>query len=541
MRLKKVTSDVFDHVKKQLKVASVIDVAKSVGLSVTTVRNIDNCEDYEDYLDWLSSHYDKNFNNKIRDMGLGQLKGEPLFWKIHSDGRNLPVKLLAIHSGLSSDTIKTMKKAEDYEAFLRMEGKEKYMSRERYLTTALPKQIQKMLLDDYTEAEICQILDVTQKDIERAKEPLKVGDKLKIPINSVVWQTIKIAIDKGLTYKQIVREIPISTATFQRIKRQQSFPPNRLLTKAQYYEYKAGKRHSTNSALVRTIKKSNSFEEFSLKWYCNLKSMPTWLEDGELIPKVEKVEEKPEEKPEEKRDKYALYRNEFVFKMFHRGAKNGASAEEMAESAGVPVSLVKELLSSVTWKTYIKDHKDVVAFVPEADKTIFNDVMQVKNGIMTHEAIMKRWGDAKLISEMSRYDNFPDYLIGKFFKGVEPLWLDREPEPKAESVESIEKTEVEEPEKKPVEQKLNEEMANMAVEQEVRKIEAPSENKVKIECEKEDVTDLLMIVTKLLTEKNKSEEMKYKLLRFKYLGIFILAGIAILGLLGLGYLLITKG
>ena len=527
MRLKKVTSDVFDHVKKQLKVASVVDVAKSVDLSVTTVRNIDNSEDYEDYLDWLSSHYDKNFSNKIRDMKLGQLKGEPLFWKIHSDGRNLPVKLLAVYSGLSSDTIKTMKKAEDYEAFLRMKGKEKYMSRERYLTTTLRKQIQKMLLDDYTEAEICHILDVTQRDIERAKEPLKAGDKLKIPINSVVWQTIKIAIDKGLTYKQIVREIPISIATFQRIKRQQSFSPNRLLTKAQYYEYKADKRHSSNSAFERAIKESNSFEEFSLKWYCNLESMPTWLEDGELIPKVEKVEEKseekPEDKPEEKRDKYALYRNEFVFKMFHRGAKNGASAEEMAESAGVPVSLVKDLLSSVTWKTYIKDHKDAVAFVPEADKTVFNDVMQVKNGIMTPEVVMKRWGDAKLISEMSRYDNFPDYLIGKFFKGVEPLWLDREPEPKVES----EPKELEQPEEKE--------------EEKVEKVtETPSENKVKIEAEKEDVTDLLMILSKLVTEKNKSEEMKYKLLRFKYLGIFILTGIAILGLLGLGYLLVTK-
>lgn len=539
MRLKKVTSDVFDHVKKQLKVASVVDVAKSVDLSVTTVRNIDNSEDYEDYLDWLSSHYDKNFNNKIRDMELGQLKGEPLFWKIHSDGRNLPVKLLAIHSGLSSDTIKTMKKAEDYEAFLRMEGKEKYMSRERYLTMALRKQIQKMLLDDYTEAEICHILDVTQRDIERAKEPLKAGDKLKIPINSVIWQIIKIAIDKGLTYKQIVREIPISIATFRRITRQQSFPPNRLLTKAQYYEYKTGKRHSTNSALVRAIKKSNSFEEFSLKWYCNLKSMPTWLEDGELIPKVEKVEEKPEDKPEdkpkEKQDKYAFYRNEFVFKMFHMGAKNGASAEEMAESAGVPVSLVKELLSSATWKIYIKDHKDAVVFVPEADKTVFNDVMQVKNGVMTHEAIMKRWGDAKLISEMSRYDNFPDYLVGKFFKGVEPLWLDREPEPKTEPVESVEKTEVEEAEPKELEQ------PERKVEEKVEKVaEIPSENKVKIEAEKEDITDLLMILSKLVTGKNKSEEMKYKLLKFKYLGIFILTGIAILGLLGLGYLLITK-
>ena len=311
MRLRKVTSEKFYRIKQLGKITSATDVANSVGLSKATVTKIINyCEDYEDYLDSLKD-VSERATRKIRDLHLDRLTGEPLFWAVHTDCRNFSITAIQRASGLSRGVIKAMKQTEDYEAY--MKG-EKEMPTNKTTSKGITKvafyEIRKQLADGESIETISEVFGVDKRTVKKIAHYTsypafkRTRSRTCFWINDGVAKVIRMGAEKGLTIKEMQKELPYSRPAMHGIL--QGKPTNqRFISEEQYNKIR---EYPGTHKLGGSIAKSKDYMTWSLKKYARVKSV-SWLTDTvEPTPAIVKAPE-PYEKLK-KRTEEALLEEE---------------------------------------------------------------------------------------------------------------------------------------------------------------------------------------------------------------------------------------
>jgi len=514
MNIRKITPEVFNNIKELLACGSVKDVVEVSGFSRATVSIIKNCDSYEDYVESLKSRTIDKTVEKVKSLRLTELSGEPLFWRIHSDGRNLSLGLLAAYSGLSRDVIKSMKEAPDYETFCAMtEHKKAKVFVKRALEESTKVQIRKMFEEGYSKAELASMFNVTLSEIEEIFEekPIMQRTKKRLQCNEGIVRMIVKGFEKGLTTREIQRELPYSTATINRA-RYGAVGTAKGLTEDEFDRVKSGVITARTTNLQNAIQKAKTYLDFSANYYAKTK-VPSWME-----------EELNDARP------LGEWQNEWIFDLVQQGKKNGASAEQMAKSLGVMVEDIENMMKYPSWIEYIRFYP--AEYVLSADKDLFDDVLKVRNKELTIRDLFNKWHNAEeVVFTMQQYEDFNQYLIGRFFKGVKPYWLEKDEPIIEESVldEPVQEEEPTEEIKEPVKEEVKEEPQQKA-----------EEDKFEVKTDDMDFVKLIIAFSKILSDKTEQDKRVYKLKLLKYIGTFLTLWLIIIGAWILGYLLIRK-
>ena len=168
MKIRKVSPEIFDRIKYLGSIGSVGDVSSQTGLCKTTINKIVyHCDNYQDYLDYLQESKE-SLTKRIKEANLAQLSGEPLFWKIHSDLRNISAKRICEHTGLSYDMVRKMKESEDYENFLNGERRKTMPTRIK-ITPEVYKEIKTSLVEGNPLKEVANRYEVALITVRRIK------------------------------------------------------------------------------------------------------------------------------------------------------------------------------------------------------------------------------------------------------------------------------------------------------------------------------------------------------------------------------------
>ena len=428
MRLKKVTSEKFYRIKELGKVTSAANIVPLVGLSKATVCKILNhCEEYEDYLDFLKEYPEKTAQ-KLRDMNLRNLTGEPLFWRIHSDCRTIPNFRIVEHSNLSLREVKAMKEAEDYEQYINPKGAEMptlHRATSRGITKVQFDEVKHYLAEGESPRTIADTFAIDLRSVERIARfdnyeqfrgtlgrPVRKDTRMKFAINDGIVEIVKAGYNAGLTTADIMRELPYSYIVLGRIKNNRRDWGSRTVSKEKFEEIRDNP--ALHRALASTIRESDDYYTWSLRKYAGVKSVSWWDNAGTQADTTEREK---------------LCQNAAVFRIVKRGVESGATFEEIAKAMSVSPAFVKDMAGYDFWQDYFPER--AVKYTPQTDEKLFDIVRKaVATGISIEQVKQKYPGEdfEKAIVEMSGFQDYADYIIYLCFNNVVPKWLE-EPKP----------------------------------------------------------------------------------------------------------------
>ena len=428
MRLKKVTSEKFYRIKELGKVTSAANIAPLVGLSNATVCKILNhCEEYEDYLDFLKDYPEKTAQ-KLRDMNLRSLTGEPLFWRIHSDCRAIPNFRIVEYSNLSLREVKAMKAAEDYEQYINPKGAEMptlHRATSRGITKVQFDEVKRYLAEGESPRTIADTFAIDLRSVERIARfdnyeqfrgtlgnPVKKDTRSKFAINDGVVEIIRAGYNAGLTTADLMRELPYSYVVLNRIKNDNRNWGTRTVSKEKFEKIR--NNPALYSALARTIRKTDDYYTWSLRKYAGVNSVSWW----------NNAETQTDTAEREK-----LCRNAAVFRIVKRGVESGVTFEEIAKAMSVSPAFVEDMAGYDFWQDYFPER--VVKYTPQTDEKLFDIVKKAVTAGVSIEQVKQRYPGAdfeKAIVEMSGFQDYADYIIYLCFNNVIPKWLE-EPKP----------------------------------------------------------------------------------------------------------------
>lgn len=405
MNIRKVTSDKFAEVKAMLAYSRPDDVAQRVNLSVTTVHKINNSDSYEDYLDYVKG-VSTSLAQRVREMGLSTLTGEPLFWKIHADCKAIPIHLLASSANLSCDVVKTMKKAPDYETFLKMKGKIKYRPRTETLSQGTREQIKKMASDGYTDAEIRRLLNVSQDLVACAKALPDNKDRVKVWLNEGLYDIIKAGIVSGISYSNIKKELPISYSTYLRVRNGECNFAKVGVSRKDFSDFQKGERSTAYHKLQTALDKWKNYEEFSCQYYAGV-PLVSWAKDSALVPEerlAKPVKEipKPAKVMPQNKTKSKIRINEGLYDIIRAGIAKKISYQTMRKT--LPIS----------YSTYVRIKGGRMS--PASASISRKDFAKFQSGEYTTT-------NAKLRRALGEWKNYEEFSLNYYAEVPSVSWL----------------------------------------------------------------------------------------------------------------------